>query len=260
MEFLIQHNMLNEKKLLEIKDAVQKFPHRFVGAIPFTEELASNEPIEGTDFIPYGSTLLTRIAQERQWNGVHYDLSKLNYENFTKNHPQMLNNIVKTVAEIVRVFETGRYVQRDWFLRPSNDDKRWAGIVMKESEILDWFRDMINTVSGSYKIEPDVKVVIDIPKKILAEWRWFIVGGKIVSGSMYRAHDQMRLLRETDQAVIDEAQQLADIWLPCDCVVMDTCLTEHGVKVIEFNCINSSGFYDNDIEAVFKALWDYHKG
>ena len=257
MELLIQHNMLNEKKLLEIKDAIQEFRHRFVGAIPYSDEVTSDQPLYGTDFIPYGSVLLTRISKERNWKGVHYDLTKLNYDNFVTNHPMMLNQNVLSIIEAVK-FLTGLDPDQEWFTRPSNDDKRYAGIVMKAGEIIDWFNDMMSVPEGSYRAEPDVKVVLDQPKKILAEWRWFIVGGKIVSGSMYRAHDQMRLIRETDQQVIDEAQGIADIWLPCDCVVMDTALTFQGVKVIEFNCINSSGFYDNDIKAIFTALWAYH--
>ena len=105
---------------------------------------------------------------------------------------------------------------------------------------------------------PEKDVVLCNPKPIQAEWRWFIVNGKIVSGSMYRCHGQLRNIRETDPAVIEEAQALADMWLPFDTVVMDTAITEdsNDVKVIEFNCINSSGFYDNDVVAIFDALWN----
>ena len=81
---------------------------------------------------------------------------------------------------------------------------------------------------------------------------------KIVSGSMYRIHNQPYRLREIEKTIIDKAQALADIWLPMDCVVMDTALVDGCIKVIEFNTINSSGFYDNDVGAVFKSLWEYH--
>jgi hypothetical protein len=58
--------------------------------------------------------------------------------------------------------------------------------------------------------------------------------------------------------MIDEAQELANKWLPDQCCVMDLALVEDELKVIEFNCINSSGFYDHDVDAIFKALWKYH--
>lgn len=257
MKFLVQHNNLDNNKLLKIKESVKRFPHAFVGVIPFSNEIISDELLEGIDYIPYGSCLLSRLANENNWKGIHYDLSKLNYINFAKHHPYMLNKNVQTVSDACKLLKKVKQ-DSEWFTRPSNDDKRYSGIVMTASAIVEWFEDMINTHEGSYKIDPNTEVVIDTPKYISAEWRWFIVGGKIVSGSMYRAHEQMRVMRELHQSVIDEAQAIADIWLPMDCVVMDTALVGDEVKVIEFNCINSSGFYDNDVDAVFKALWEYH--
>jgi hypothetical protein len=96
------------------------------------------------------------------------------------------------------------------------------------------------------------------PQNIKAEWRWFVVGGKVISGSMYRAHNQLRKMRVVEQDLINEAQLLADKWLPDECCVMDLALVGEELKVIEFNCINSSGFYDNDVNAIFEALWNYH--
>jgi ATP-grasp domain, R2K clade family 3 len=64
---------------------------------------------------------------------------------------------------------------------------------------------------------------------------------------------------QLDPEVIAEAQAFADKWLPLDCIVMDLALLTTGeVKVIEFNAINSSGFYACDVKKIFKALWEYH--
>jgi hypothetical protein len=90
------------------------------------------------------------------------------------------------------------------------------------------------------------------------EYRWFIVGGKIISGSIYRKNDALYKERVIDSNTILTAQKLADMWLPHECCVMDTALIGTELKVVEFNCINCSGFFDHDISAVFKALWDYH--
>lgn len=37
---------------------------------------------------------------------------------------------------------------------------------------------------------------------------------------------------------------------------MDLCAVENGIKVVEFNCLNSSGFYNSDVCAIIKALDD----
>lgn len=258
MKFIIQHNLIAESSLSLVDHAVQKYPHTYVGVIPFSREITTAVPLIGTDYIPYGSTLLTTLAADMKWSGLHFDLTKMNYRHFLRNRTDMLNDNVLSVVDACAWLRT---VDPDLelFTRPSEDLKQYSGQVMKAGEILTWFDSMMAAVGGgSYYMPPETEVVLSTPKDISAEWRWFIVGGKIVSGSMYRAHGQMRQLRELDQTVIDEAQAIADKWLPMECVVMDTALVGDEIKVVEFNCINSSGSYDNDMDAVFKALWEYH--
>jgi len=47
----------------------------------------------------------------------------------------------------------------------------------------------------------------------------------------------------------------ADKWLPNRNVVMDLALVDNELKVIEFNCINCSGFYNHDVRKIFDALY-----
>lgn len=260
MQLLIQHNLMNETQLQKIRDAVQHLPHQFVGMIPFSRELTSNEPIVGNDYIPYGSTLMTTVAHELyDWKGLYFNLDRFNYEQSVEHRRDMLNEWL-----ILPVEETIEFMRKCnptdlWFVRPSLDLKQFSGQVIEAKECADWLQDaMTCDTSGSYKIEAGTMIVIAPPKKVQAEWRWFVVGGRVVSGSMYRAHGQMRQERVTEQALIDEAQKIARRgWLPASCCVMDLALVNDELKVIEFNCINSSGFYDNDIRAVFDALYRY---
>ena len=261
MKFVIQQNLMSEQQLSLTRNAVANYPHVFVGLLPFSHEITANEPLDGTDFIPYGSTLMTNVTKELGWKGLHFDLTTFNYEAAVKNRCDMMNaQLITTIADAVGFMTNGmRGAGQTWFVRPSEDLKQFAGQVMEAQECADWFRDaMACESSGSYQLAPDTKVVIAEPKNIQAEWRWFVVGGKVISGSMYRREGQMYKRRETDPAVIQEAQRFADGWLPDPCCVMDLALVNNEVKVIEFNCINSSGFYDNDVDAVFKSLYDYH--
>ena len=259
MKFVIQHNLMNEDQMKLLLDAVKPFPHEFVGVIPFAREITSDKPLRGKNYIPYGSTLFTTLVSEKKWKGLHFDLTKMNYGEFLRNHPDMLNGGVMKALDAV-TFLKEAHPGSQWFTRPSEDLKQYSGTVMSAGEIWPWFESMFaaGPGGGTYYMNPESDVVISVPQHISAEWRWFIIGGKIVSGSMYRAHGQLRKLRELDQPVIDEAQALADKWLPDQCVVMDTALVGDKIKVVEFNCINSSGGYDNDFNAIFKALWEYH--
>lgn len=174
----------------------------------------------------------------------------------------MLNSNVMRLDDAIHML--GIIKNRDpkslWFVRPSEDLKQFSGQVIEAEECYNWFKSMMECeTSGTYKLEPETMIVICSPQPIQAEWRWFIVGGKVISGSMYNIHNQLRKERVTDQEMIDEAQTFADKWLPSECCVMDIALVNDELKVIEFNAINSSGFYDNDVDTIFKALWEYHQ-
>ena len=264
MKFLIQHNMLNPTELEKIRKAVESYPTVFCGVIPFSRDITGIEDEENqTEFIPYGSTLMTTIGHDvGKWTGLHFDLTKFNYEQAIANRDDMLNTNVIRLDEAIQILESEVLDNpyKLFFTRPSEDLKQFSGQVIGAEECLSWFKSMLECeTSGSYKLEPETKVVLCEPQNIQAEWRWFIVGGKVVSGSMYRWCGQLRKHRVTETEMIDEAQSFADKWLPDDCCVMDLALVDDELKVIEFNCINASGLYANDIPAVFKALWEYHQ-
>jgi hypothetical protein len=256
---MIQHNLMDLLQLEKVRQAINKYPHVYVGLIPFTREITCDEDWSGNDYIPYGSTLLTTLGHDvYKWKGLHFDLTKFNYEASLQNRDDMLNSNVLRLDDAI-TYLGSMNISDIVFTRPSEDLKQFSGQVIEAGECHDWFKSMMECqTSGSYKLEPDTKVIVCGPQNILAEFRWFIVGGKVVSGSMYRAHNQLNSQRCIEKELIDEAQTIADKWLPDPCCVMDLALTDYGMKVIEFNCINASGFYDNDIPAIFKALWEYH--
>lgn len=53
--------------------------------------------------------------------------------------------------------------------------------------------------------------------------------------------------------MLQRAQEKSNIWLP-HCCVMDLAETDDGLKCIEFNSINASGFYDCNIEKIILFL------
>ena len=249
---------MNVELLDKLKVAVAKYPHEFVGVIPFSKDIIGDFDRESKNYIPYGSTLFTNLAYDNGWTGLHFDLSTFNYETALQNRADMLNDNIDTIENHLNALSY-QDANMELFIRPSEDLKKFSGQIMKVGEMYEWLQDAITCVSsGTYKLEMDTKILVCQPKNIQAEWRWFIVGGKIIDGSMYRHKGQMYKKHETDADVIAEAQLLADMWLPDMCVVMDTALVNDEVKVIEFNCINSSGFYDHDINKIIDAIWKYH--
>ena len=239
------------------------FPHEFVGMIPFSREITHSDDtdLSGTDFIPYGSTLLTTQGNKNHnWKGLFFDLAKFNYDEAMKHRDDMLNKDVVFAGEIKDSIAILQQLDSNTklFMRPSEDLKQFSGTVMTAGDAVEWLETACSCDTSEHaQLKPTTRIIVSPVQDIQAEWRYFIVGGKIVSGSMYRHSGYMKLAEVTDESTIKEAQLFANKWLPAQCCVMDLAMVDNCLKVIEFNCLNSSGFYDHDVAAVFKALYEY---
>ena len=91
-------------------------------------------------------------------------------------------------------------------------------------------------------------------KPIYREYRLFIVKHKVVTGSVYRIGGRAEISPDVEAYVLDYARTVMQRWMPAESCVMDLALTEHGLKVIEFNNINSSGFYACDVPKYVDAI------
>ena len=256
--WVVQANMLSKDRLQDVAWALRELEIPLVGVnvIPFSDELEFlfDAPL-GRGIIPYGSTSLVKHAQKHNWSGLFFPKANFQVPVWNQNRDDMLNNDadVMTVKEASVKFST-KEKRELWFIRPVEDLKAFSGTVTTAEEISRW---MSSIDGGNFQIFEDTMVAISQPKTILAEWRWFVVGGKVIDGSMYHHNGALYKKHETDNAVIHEAQTLADKWLPHETVVMDIALTNYGPQVIEFNCLNGSGFYDHDIRKIVRAVTDY---
>jgi hypothetical protein len=253
MKFLLQNNLINPLAIEVALSSVGNHPYETVGLIPFSKNTI--EPIIGINYIPYGSNRLAEIASKRKFKGVHYDLNQLNYKTCIKNRDDMLNDdMILSLSNVLEYLTKEKDQSAYWFIRPSEDSKIFSGEVSKGYQIIEWIKNGLN----ADLLNSNLECVLAKPKSIKAEYRWFIVGEHIISGSLYRMNDRLYKERVIEKDEIKIAQNLANGWLPHSCCVMDVALVENELKVIEFNCINCSGFYDHDMKAVFDALWNYH--
>ncbi len=254
-DFIIQHNLLSASMLEDVRLAVQGLPHTFVGLIPFSREITSNEPIIGLDHIPYGSTSFVETAEELGWSGLCFDRDKQSYFEAAWNRDDMLNGGTILAASMALPFI--KQLEGDLFMRPSDDLKKFTGSVFTPQEAEKFLTDAMSQPSSAYeKIKDDDLIVIGPVRQIVAEWRWFIIGGKVVDGSWYRLNGELVKTHVNDRELTDEAQEFSDGWLPHENCVMDLCeLADGSKKVIEFNCINGSGFYQHDVKKIFHAWY-----
>lgn len=154
----------------------------------------------------------------------------------------------QSLSEVLQRLQRGERLH----LRPNRDDKAfnggvydagsWDGMIAKRRE-----RQQILPLS-------DLECWASPLKEITAEYRCWLIGGKLVDISMYREDGKLSIKRETSQKVHGAARDLASIHLPTGNIVMDVARTEDGFKVIEFNPINSSGWYAASTDDIL-ARW-----
>lgn len=145
------------------------------------------------------------------------------------------------------------------FIRPDSPYKEFTGFVAEK----DTLETKILTMSY-VDLDPTLLVLIAKPKKILAEYRFYICRGEVVTGCRYMLnaeHDEK--IGYSGNALL-LAQELSKMeWMPSPIFVVDIGETEDGeCKLLEINSFNSSGMYLCDLEKIVvkaneKALIDW---
>ena len=255
--WVVQSNLISEHNLREIVNILSKNKIPFIdcGVIPFSHDLITTNPIPNEKvIIPYGSTRLSKIAFERGWSGLFFDDKRFMVSRWIKERDDMLNydSFFLTVKEAGEYF-TGCTENLSWFIRPEKDLKEFNGTISVTDEIGHW---MGSIDSGSFSFSDDTRIAVAPLKNIVNEWRYFVVDGKVVDGSLYRVNGT--LCKEHCNGTYEHVQSFADKWLPSPVCCMDLCmLDDDSMWVLEFNTFNSTGFYDHDIEKIILAVDKY---
>lgn len=253
MRWAIQSTLINPIHSVQVLEAVKALGKSFILAdhIPFDDKFIE-EPV-GTDFIPYGSTTVLKMALARKWEGLAFDPETFQHSVWVKERADMLNQAAVHWTIKQTTEEAGLYrPDIEWFIRPNGDLKQFAGFVDTVDNIHTWLTKAVDSSIGSFS--PDDIVAVSPPKTIHAEWRCFVIGDNVIDSSMYRCNAQPRLEHEKNPALKQQFKRMALDWTPHQNCVMDVALTDEGFKVVEFNSINSSGFYDHDIPLIIQVL------
>jgi hypothetical protein len=255
----IQTNLINDDTVKAVWDSAQRIgcDTREAIVIPFQDELGNEAELEALDsennvIIPYGSVKLAKMSERRNWRGNCYVPATFRADVWNLMRDDMLNGdcAVMQVKDTEKFFE-GVDEDEQWFIRPVQDLKEFNGTVAQVGDIKSW---MNSPKSGNFSFGEETGIILAPVKKLYSEERWFIVGGKVVSGAVYRMGGRLVSSQILAEENVAHAQEFADKWLPHPCCVMDLADTDEGGKVIEFNTINSSGFYGHDISKIVQAM------
>ncbi len=215
-----------------------------------------------------GATSLSRVAQSRGWTPGTYLNDNFDFSKWRDGFGK--ENILNGDAEVGLIKQITIPPYEDVFVRPVHDTKSFSGEVMTIDQLHNWLKDISKIEEEEFTpLHKNTEIMISNIKDISAEYRMFIVGGKVVTGSLYKRGNRVytdeyiepdvyrfteRMIGEWQTKV--DCKILPSVRVPANAFVMDIAITPNGMKVIEINNINSAGFYAADCQKIVAALED----
>lgn len=256
MYWIVQNNTANEAGWVTLVDTLKRFqiPHSIHKIIPFVGELVDPPTLNHANVICMGAYSLRHYAKKHGYTPGVFDLEPYD---FTQQLAHWGHHMLNSDSTVTR-FDQATPDADEFFCRPVLDSKSFAGAVFTRDEFFDWKHrvcalnhDYGDTVSGQTLIQ------ISTIKKLFAEYRFFVVSGRISTASQYKLGDKL-IYRNIDQDdnpllvqfVVDRIEE----WNPLGSMCLDVADTPTGYKIIEINTINSSGFYAADVQKLVNDL------
>lgn len=257
MHWLIQENIGNEDKFVSLIENIEKFDQTYdlVKVVPFVGEIIPDVDIADNKVICFGAYSMRKLAMRKGWNPGVYDIEWFPYTSLIDalgDHVLNHDAVFGKFGDIIPNSE-------EFFIRPNHDGKEFAGTIKSTNQLKEWQHRIINLKlsDNGTTLSENTEVMCASLKKIYNEYRYFVIDGKVITGSQYKLGKRV-VYGETDQN-IDIAQTFVDmlnknIDHP---YVIDIALTDDGYKVIELNTMNCAGFYACDMQKLVTAIIDY---
>jgi hypothetical protein len=272
MYYVVQENVFRESNYDKIIETLEKFelPYTVVRIFPFVDKIVRLEDIpegpfevdelpdfelERKDVFVFGAIKLARVAAAKGW----YPGSMMNSNHdFLVYRDHYGENLLNWDSKIVTIndFETWDVEEGLKFIRPTQDTKSFTGAVFTKYEWLEARKRSLTYENNQFSL--DTQIQVSSVKNILKEIRFWVVGGKIITGSQYRSGNRTVYDSFIEPEAIEFAQRMVDTFQLAEAFVIDVCLIEDGVwKVVECGCINCAGFYHSDVQKTIMALEEH---
>lgn len=252
MKWIVQTNLQTElNQYNNLVNALNKTntEYQIVKTIPFTSETIPEVNYKGDVFI-CGANSLKENKNYLNWN-IGYIDNNLDYELYNKYYSTFMlnyNSQINTIENIVFQYDK-------FFIRPTLDSKSFAGQIMTWEAFTNW-REKLQKISEVFStLKLNDKVLISPLLDIKNEYRFWIVNSKIITYSSYKINKKFNVLEIVPKHVIDFVEALLKIWVPNIAFCIDVCeLEDNSLKIIELNSINSSGFYNANLNKLVEAI------
>lgn len=221
---------------------------------PFVHTVDDDEQLKSLtgDTIVYGSNVMSDVVRDYNLKpGIfeipHDESSALK---FFGDHYINSDMIICNTENYDEYLQENQY----YFVKPK-DEKYFPGTIVDKKMM-----PFVIQSQGKHFGTPDIyDLCISKVKYIEAEWRFFVVNGKIVTGSKYHKEEMMLDVQpgyEYDAKIF--ADRMLTLAPDLKNFVIDIAkLRDGSYKVVELNCLNSSGFYKCDLTEILRSLKSY---
>lgn len=271
MHYIVQENIFKEPHYNLLIDTLEKLKlsYQVVRVFPFVDkvvdlkdipednnfnldELPEVNPNTNEKIFVFGAVKMARICAQKNWYPGSLLNSNHDFEVYSKYYKENLLNYdsIITAAGSHIDFNDDRK-----FIRPTKDTKAFTGKVFYQE---DWKQFLEDNIGNEKSIlNESTTIQVSSVKTIYQEIRFWVIGGKIITGSRYAIGGKIEYNEYFDPEALEYAQKMVDIYQLADAFVMDICLTDNGWKIVECNCINCAGFYLCNMQKMIMELEYY---
>lgn len=203
--------------------------------------------IEGPVFVA-GTTSMEHVSNAHGWTPGY--ITAPNQQDCMKAWGEHMLNHGATFGPIGSIQPPA---EGEFFIRPNEDIKNFAGRVLTAEKFEGWRENLLN-IKGWTTLPPETIVMMAPLQPIYAEYRCIVVNGRYVTGSRYRTGGRTEYSPEVGNMIIDFVNERVSEWNPRPAVAVDVAHTAAGLKVIETNSVSSAGFYSIDMDIFVREI------
>jgi len=257
IRWILQKDVFDDDDFSKLITSLEKaeIKHEVVGANAYLIMNSTKEEC----VVSYGSLnqASNLIRTKPNWiPGAYYNNAAYRCEQYypflgdliVNGHYRMLpfGELLRCQSQIYQEFGVGD----ELFVRPSTGGKCFSGTLLN----FDDYQNYIEILKDG-GIGPAELVVVSSPKRILKEWRFVIVDGKVVTGSQYMDCGKVSVSSGVDPAAKDVAIKAAKRYSPDKAWTVDVCSTPNDeYKVLEIGCFSCSALYACDADIVVESV------
>lgn len=248
LTWVIQANIRDQRLRQKIETALDSLGehHHAVTLVPFSREIPELPfSAEERRIVCMGPSFVPRIAIETTWRpGIYFDPATFRWSVMAERWRGLMftpDGAVTTVREVLEELERSGPL----FVRPDEDSKAFDGGTYADASEL-------RAALGRNDLA--VTVVRGRATAVDAEWRCFVVGGKVIDASEYRRAGSPSFHCGAPARVLDLVDQALARWSPAPVTCIDVASSGGHFGIVEANCFNAARFYAADAGTVLAAV------